>query len=488
MTTFYTPIHMPDNRITGALSKRALLPFIVVVGAMIRFAHIPFIDLSQPYMLGGLFAQFAEEIAANSWRLPVVIPYYTSGGIPFAYPPLAFYVEAVGIWVLGIPEMLVVNLLPPMFAVASMGTFWLFVRAMRLPETSQVAALAIFAVFPSAYQNQVPAMGLAEALGTVAIPLFAATLFLNSGTYRDGLRMALAWSFCLTASPGSALCSVALALIFLIDAIAVQRNRKQLVGLIVSAALTAVISSVYWWPVLSQHGMTVFTNTLFSQFPGSVYTPLVNVLRFGASGASFPVLVDGLAFIGALYLISTGRWITAIWLVLCLAIPREGKWLVSVPSAIAASVAITQVVIHSVTSRRFALLLLLALVGYSILNAVWHLRNEIGDKEFVLPPDASAVFHDMRRTTDHNTRFIVDPTNQALLEWSPRLLAREVLNTPFGAEWEPRELTLIAEFNRELGDCATDTCRLRLSRRFANTGPLKFIYADGGSIYALDVP
>ena len=42
----------------------------------------------------GLYTKIAGEILANGYAPPARIPGYTAAGVPFAYPPLQFYVFA----------------------------------------------------------------------------------------------------------------------------------------------------------------------------------------------------------------------------------------------------------------------------------------------------------------------------------------------------------------------------------------------------------
>jgi len=62
--------------------------------------------LTHPYPAfgAGLFLQIATEIARHNYHLPATIPYYTASGIPFAYPPLGFYLVAVLHAVTGVPH------------------------------------------------------------------------------------------------------------------------------------------------------------------------------------------------------------------------------------------------------------------------------------------------------------------------------------------------------------------------------------------------
>ena len=64
---------------------------------LLVFAAFLFLSkLGTPYPNGyaGLYTLMAERIVANGSAVPPTIPLYGPGGIPFAYPPLAFYLMA----------------------------------------------------------------------------------------------------------------------------------------------------------------------------------------------------------------------------------------------------------------------------------------------------------------------------------------------------------------------------------------------------------
>ena len=68
----------------------------LLVGSFLRVYHLFKVDfVHEPFRLGGLFVEFSEQIAQNGFRFPVTIPYYSEGGIPFAYPPLGFYLAGL---------------------------------------------------------------------------------------------------------------------------------------------------------------------------------------------------------------------------------------------------------------------------------------------------------------------------------------------------------------------------------------------------------
>src|SRR6185369_15462434 len=97
---------------------KILAVLILLLGSFLRIYHLFRIDFShEPFRLGGLFVAFAEEIARNGFKFPVTIPYYSEGGIPFGYPPLGFYIEAVLFKFFPEQQVAIANLLPPFVAV-----------------------------------------------------------------------------------------------------------------------------------------------------------------------------------------------------------------------------------------------------------------------------------------------------------------------------------------------------------------------------------
>jgi hypothetical protein len=67
--------------------QRALVLGVFALGIGLRVVHLFFVDLEYPFQYGGLFLEFANQIRAEEYALPATIPFYTDGGIPYAYPP-----------------------------------------------------------------------------------------------------------------------------------------------------------------------------------------------------------------------------------------------------------------------------------------------------------------------------------------------------------------------------------------------------------------
>ena len=127
-----------------------IVGLIILFGSIIRVIHIFFVGFRSPFHRGGLFLEFANQIAKNKYLLPHTIPFYTDGGIPFAYPPLPFYFEAILVYGIGLPKFLVVNILPPIIACLTIPSFYLLTRVYGLKIWSRLFALLAFAIIPNA--------------------------------------------------------------------------------------------------------------------------------------------------------------------------------------------------------------------------------------------------------------------------------------------------------------------------------------------------
>ena len=95
--------------------RTAKIPWVIlalmIVGAILRVAHLFSIPFNTPFHLGGIFYEFSLQIIQNHFVLPNTIPYYSLGGIPFAYPPLGFYIQAIVMKLFAPAPFITVNLL-----------------------------------------------------------------------------------------------------------------------------------------------------------------------------------------------------------------------------------------------------------------------------------------------------------------------------------------------------------------------------------------
>jgi hypothetical protein len=439
-------------------TRRVAFSVIIAIGVVVRLAPAFVVGDRGPTGLGGLFAEFSTQIADNGFRLPTWIPFYTDGGIPFAYPPLPFYVEALLTDTLGLPPFLVANFLPPLMAVASLFALRWLTLQLAVADSSRLLILAAFAVMPGTVIGHIEAAGLAESFGLTALLVFGALLAACWSDAEPNLARHLwigsAWGLCVVASPGSAALSILLWLVWFAPSAALVPAGKRLRAVmyrVVSGLVALLVSSPYWLSVMAHHGWSIFTRTLATQQQGGGLSTLWNttLLNLGfeplAVGSAFPVVGTGLVIAGAW--VAVHRRLHGLWIALVLAsiVPREAEWLVAVPGAVLMGLCLGEIVVPAVaiglrdrswTLRRVTALAIVALLGLNlIVNMGIALASEAWWRPSLNPEFFEAAAWVSRNAPEDARMVVIGP--DAVLEWSPHLARRTVVNVPYGTEWRP---------------------------------------------------
>lgn len=157
-------------------NEKFVVGFLFLVGSIFRLISIAYVGVNSPFIMGGLFAEFSQQLVNNNYSLPAQIPYYSDGGIPFAYPPLPFYIKAILINIFSIPKFTVVNVLPAFITLLTLPSFYILIRVIKFEYWTRMAIFAAFAIYPNAFREQIEGKGLAEAFGTLSIIWFMISL------------------------------------------------------------------------------------------------------------------------------------------------------------------------------------------------------------------------------------------------------------------------------------------------------------------------
>ena len=140
------------------------------LGAWVRLLYP--LGSTFPLNDGGMFYVMVQDLTSNGYRLPAFTS-YNAAGIPFAYPPAAFYLAAAlsRVW----PLLDVLRVLPPLLATLAMPVFYLLARDVLTDllgedrgRAAAWVALAAYALIPSSFQWQIMGGGLTRSLGYLA--------------------------------------------------------------------------------------------------------------------------------------------------------------------------------------------------------------------------------------------------------------------------------------------------------------------------------
>ena len=507
--------HLPWTRLfttaEGVLRKRlgpteiVLAAALLVVAAYMRLSHLVYlyadveglrISIDRPFppppidtASGGLFLAFAGAIADNGYILPTTLPNYTDGGIPFAYPPLSFLLEAVLVHMLSVPDHIAVNALPPVIALLAVPSFYMLTRVLGLPLGARLLALFVFATARVAFSPQIEPEGLAEAAGTLSLVWLAIGLKHVYDNPKPGWRHLLAGAalgICVMASPGSAYGSAAMCLGFAAWQIASCHGlrREAMTGMTVIAVAGVATSAPYIIPVLVNHGPDAFIEP-FANENGSLVFRIIDVAqtlsRLAISGSRELFLLNAAVAVGLTHELIKRRWWMAVWFAGLLVIPREGSWMAAIPGCLLAGIGINWLISMWFgrllkDGRRVeafgvaAALVVLAAVGINEARDVG-IREASRQRAPVAFVD---VLNRSASTLPRNAKVIT------LVEedWSPLLLRRDVLNMIYGSEWQPGEREAIKAFRAELNECDNFECVRSLAHKKFGYRDMYFVATD----------
>ena len=165
---------------------RGDLPWLALPVGAALFVYVTYLlTHPSPAFGAGLFLQIAEAVAAAGYGLPTRIPGYTAGGVPFAYPPLPFYLLAVLLDVAGLDPLAVSRYLPGLLVVVALVPYFYVAKALLGSARKAGLATTVLAVAPTALRWHLSAGGVVRALafGFVAVGLLAGVKLFDG---RDG--------------------------------------------------------------------------------------------------------------------------------------------------------------------------------------------------------------------------------------------------------------------------------------------------------------
>jgi len=437
-----------------------------LLGALVRlFPLLTYSGgLSRPLGMGGLYLLFSQEIARGGFALPTSIPYYTQAGLPYAYPPLAFYIEALGLLV-GFSPFLLVNVLPALFSILTVGAFYLLARSFFSEARQALLATAIYALLPAAFLEHLPGEGLVESLGTLLF-IGGVVLLLRLNRRPDWPSTLLLGAFIglnVLASPGGAYgLALSLLVLWLFRA---GGQRAPCLRLLSAGVLGLLLSAPYWLTVALRHGLAIFYRTFFQQH-ADLGAWLLAKSGFAVEQRLALSPWGILALIGLAICLAHRNWALPLWCLAVYAIPREFAYLVAVPLALLSAWGLGEIVQaltrrdRAAGRRSTAALVLLVLFAWGIVRAFAWAASIPREKELV----TAARMEMMTFVRDHT------PTQATFLvlgdeiEWFPVLCKRTTLNVVWGSEWvEDRRIFRLQE---ELLQCPSPACYLETARRY----------------------
>jgi len=315
-----------------------VLALALLAGAVVRF--FPTVMAGFPINDGGMFAVMVDDLRVSGYALPVFTS-YNLDRLPYAYPPLGFYLGRILADLTGWSSVEAARWLPAFFSTLSVGAF--FLLAIRLLPTRLHAALAtlFFALTPRAFSWFVEGGGITRSPAQFFMLLtFAGVVEL----YRRGRRRDVLWSglwgaLAVLSHPEAA---VHTAFSCLMLWAMLGRTRQSFLRSVGVAGLVALFSAPWWMTVWARHGLETF---LAAAGTGQKLLALLHLLFFSFTEEPYATLVAALGLVGLARQVSRREWLLPLWLVLPFLVEGRSAHLPAViPLSMLAAIALVDVI------------------------------------------------------------------------------------------------------------------------------------------------
>jgi hypothetical protein len=467
--------------VRSAWSRRAAV-LAIALGGVVRLARG--IGSGFPLNDGGMFLTMVRDLQRAHYILPRTTS-YNGGTIPFAYPPLGFYIVGLLNAATHIGLLTLFQVLPPVLSAGTVYAFFRFARRLLPSEWMVVAAVLAYALLPRSFIWLVMGGGLTRALG-VLFGLLALER-VHAACSEQGRRHVVLGALFIGLTALSHLEAIGFVVSgSLLLLIVYGRSERGVLAIAAIACGALLVVAPWLLAVVSVHGLGPLTDAkrtglnVLSDASTRRYLLLI-IARFGLGTTQeqlFPVLAV-LGALGALRCLCTRRpLLPAFWAVLVLTDARAFETYVAVPLAMMAGVGVCEVLWPALRSAlpspresdtlgrdiglaqswmpsliswqslraRWAIVVTFAfLLCYAGLDALIPPARATTELAWLtsLPGDQQAAMRWISANTPADSRFVVvtdSPGGWAAdktAEWFPALTGRVSVATVQGTEWLP---------------------------------------------------
>jgi hypothetical protein len=430
---FATPVSRALN------DGRVWLAIAMGLGTLVALTYY----LTHPYPAfgAGLYLKIAESVLANGYQPPTAITGYTTTGVPFAYPPLAYYLVAVLID-LGFDPLAISRVLPGVMTVVYLVPFFYLAREVLDSVRQAGLATVIVALTPVVLQWHVSAGGIVRAQ---AFFLLLSGLYCGVKLFENGRRwlppaVALFGLTILAHPTYTAFYGVSYLLVFVFR----DRSWRGLVNGAAVAAGGVLLAAPWWIGVAMQHGVERLTGAAATHgglggSPGAILGIIIDPIAAMNAMSLWYVL----AILGSLYLLGRRRAFVPVWFLVGAFVMSEPRFSF-VPGAMAIAVLLADAppfrfsrTARRPTIRLVASAVLAVLVGFMLVSSGMYAAGAPVAQQNSLPAFLDDEDMAAMEWIYYNTR--PDATFVALgdaAEWFPLLTDRTIAVGPWGVEWK----------------------------------------------------
>ena len=252
----------------------------IILGIFLRLLPHMFMGFSPnlPLNNGGLYLFFSEIIAQNNFSYPSYIPFYTENGIPFAYPPLIFYLLALVSKIFPVPLLILFIYTPTIISILCIFAFYFLAKELFSEKSLILISTIIFALYPPLISYSAQGLFLVHGFGTLffIIGLILVLRWMKCNNDKLIFFIGILFGLLIISSPR---CAFAYALVLFTVAL-LNPRKKTLFNLAFIVIIATLISSPWWITVIQNHGITVLLNGFMIRQPTAVFNIFVNIYLY----------------------------------------------------------------------------------------------------------------------------------------------------------------------------------------------------------------
>ncbi len=417
----------------------------ILLGAWFRI--FPPLEAGFPINDGGLFYAMIEALQNNGFRIPQFVE-YNGLQIPFAYPPLGFYIAAGVGTVFGIDIFTILRWMPAIVLIGTIPSMYALSKAMLNSNMEAGLAAFIYALLPRSITWLIMGGGITRSVGQLFLILATLNLYrmYAEGKRKFAIGAVIFCSLVVVTHPEATIHTIGIAIAL---ALLHARNRRGFLqtGLVGAGALA--VTSPWWASMLVRHGLAPFVSASQSGFHDFKY---FYAFFIDYTQETFIPLIAVFAWIGVLYFVSKREYTLPLLFALPFLIePRNAPNVGMITIPMLASHAIFQVLLPALrgsqtkdqkisslignTSQK----LCIAVVTFCLFVGMQIFGMEMSAKR--IHPETRLAFEWVKAHTPPSSRFVILSGNRKPLEdfnneWFPILTDRVSLTTLQGLEWD----------------------------------------------------
>ncbi len=430
----------------------------IILPIIIALASRLFIVLSADFPLndGGMFYTMAQEIKDSNFFLPLYTSYNHSQ-IPFAYPPLTFYLVAFFTKILPISTLDLFRFFPLTISLLTIPVVYLIAKEL-FDKRMAILTAFVFALLPRSFIWIIMGGGVARSAGVLfclTTILFGAKLY-KSSKFKDFISACLFATATLLSHLEWYFFSVLSLLILLLF---FKRKQNIARSFILINFFSLAFSSVWWLTIIKRHGIEPFAAFSQAGFSLASWESYFQLITLNITDEPFLTIWGVLTLMGlVLHFFEKKYWLILWFLTPIILSPRTSPNLLVLPSTFLIVTSVDKIVLPSIVKSlgaksgklkelfkffRFKLFFSLILL-YFLFSSLTLLPldglyspyfNHVTEKE-------REAFEWIRENTPLDGKFLLltetalptwgmDPVS----EWFPAITQRASISTPQGAEW-----------------------------------------------------